>query len=272
MSYSETPVARVTAHLRIGPRNLSIQFFDRHAPGHALVFVHGLGNSADNFAELLREPALAAHRLIALDLPGCGGAPYPERLGIDDLVGVFEAFVEHLGLRDFLLVGASLGGLVTLLYAERHQDRLSGFVNVEGNLASEDCLFSRLVVGHEYRHFEQVVLPGIKESLSRRTGRGFAKHLGDLTRASSEAYYDYSFQTVAYSDTGRLLDRFIGLTIPRYFIYGSANAHLSYLPRLRESACTLLEIPGADHFLFYDDPTAFAVALAGIVLDLPARL
>jgi pimeloyl-ACP methyl ester carboxylesterase len=56
-----------------------------------------------------------------------------------------------------LLVGASMGGLVGLLYAERRSDQLVGFVNVEGNLAPEDCMFSRLVVPHTYEDFEGVI-------------------------------------------------------------------------------------------------------------------
>jgi pimeloyl-ACP methyl ester carboxylesterase len=247
----------ITLNRDSGPQ--PIAYFDRHASGTPVLFVHGLGNAASNFEDTLAAPVLADHRLIALDLPGCGASPYPRtRLDIDGVVDVVEAFVDAIDPPRFLIVGASLGGLVALLYAERHSDRLVGFLNVEGNLAPEDCMYSRRVVPHTYEEFSRTVLPDIKRSVAAKSGRGFAKHLEVLNRADPRAYYDYSFQTVEYSDNGRLLDRFLSLPVPVHFVYGSANRGLTYLPRLRDSRCTVTEIMGADHFLFYDAPEAFA--------------
>ena len=255
---------RNVSTLDVGSWRQDVSFFDRHAEGPALLFVHGLGNAAANFDDLVDEPALAGHRLVALDFPGCGASPYPadRSLRIDDLADLLEAFVAGVGLSRFLIVGASMGGLTSLLYAERHPERLLGFVNVEGNLAPEDCMFSRLVVPHDREHFERVVFPEIKATLGRRPGRGFREHLRVLAQADPRAFYDYSFQLVEDSDHGKLLDRFVALPTPRHFVYGSANRGLSYLPRLRNSECTVTEIADADHFLFYDNPEALAASLA----------
>ena len=250
--------ARMELVLGFGKQPIS--YFDRSGTKTPVVFVHGLGNAAANFEEMLDSEALADHRLIAIDLPGCGASPYPEttRLNIDDLVTVVEAFVNRIDPPRFLMVGASLGGLVALLYAERHPNRLVGFLNVEGNLAPEDCMFSRLVVPYDYAGFERAVFPAIKRSLAAKAGRGFAKHLEVLSRADPRAYFDYSFQTVEYSDQEKLLDRFLALPMPLHFVYGSRNSGLTYLPRIRASRCALTEIGDADHFLFYDAPDAFA--------------
>jgi pimeloyl-ACP methyl ester carboxylesterase len=237
-----------------------IVYFDRPGRGVPVLFVHGLGNAAANFDEMLLQQVLANHRLIALDLPGCGQSSYPLEysLDIEALVIIIERFVDQLGLEKYLLVGASMGGLVALLYAERHPERLVGFLNVEGNLAPEDCMFSRLVVKHTFEEFDKVIFPRIKRDLQTKSGRGFAKHLEVLATANPRAYYDFSFQTVEYSDNGRLFNRFLELPIPQHFVYGSNNRGLTYLPQLRQSSCTLTEINGADHFLFYDAPEDFA--------------
>jgi pimeloyl-ACP methyl ester carboxylesterase len=161
-----------------------------------------------------------------------------------------------------LLVGGSMGGLIGLLYAERHPDRLKGFVNVEGNLTAEDCLFSRYVVGSTFADFQRVIFPKIKKAVAARRGQGFARHLEVVAKADPRAYYDNSFQLVEYSYEGRLLERFLALTMKKHFVYGAENRHLSYLPRLCQSDCTVLEVPRANHFPFYDDPTAFAAALS----------
>lgn len=251
---------RLSIELELPYGRQEISYFDRHGKSIPVLFVHGLGNAASNFDDMIGQPALANHRLIALDLPGCGRSPYPPQhaLDIDSLVMIVESFVRRLALEDYLLVGASMGGLVALLLAERHPERPVGFLNVEGNLAPEDCLFSRQVVPHTFDEFERNVFPRIIKDLGAKEGRGFAEHLKVLALANPRAYYDFSFQTVEYSDKGRLLDRFLGLSIPCHFVYGSRNRGLSYLPRLRESSCTVTEIDGADHFLFYDAPGDFA--------------
>ncbi len=242
----------------------SIVYFDRPGPEVPILFVHGLGNAAANFEEMLEQPALEQNRLVALDLPGCGQSPYPSdhALDIDALVSIVEGFQEAVDLGRHLIVGASMGGLVALLCAERHPERLVGFLNVEGNLAPEDCMFSRLVVPHSFDEFNREVFPRIKKDLQAQDGRGPARHLGVLAAANPRAYYDFSFQTVSYSDEGRLLDRFVALPTRCHFVYGSMNRHLSYLSRLRRSACIVTEIEGAGHFLFYDAPEYFAIAVA----------
>jgi pimeloyl-ACP methyl ester carboxylesterase len=245
-------------------RSYSLSYFDRPGHGPTILYVHGLGCSKADFMELTSAPELQSFRLVSADHPGCGDSSYDENhsLNIDGVVELIENFVAHLQLDRFLLVGGSMGGLVALLYAERNLNKIAGFANVEGNLAPEDCMFSRTVIPHSYSHFEEVVFPRIKKELSAKAGRGFAQHLRVLEKANPRAYYDYSFQTVEYSDQGNLLERFLSLPVPKCFLYGSENRHLAYLQRLRESKCTVIEVPDANHFLFYDEPNHYAAALA----------
>ncbi len=244
-------------------RPYKLHYFDRPGPGPTILYIHGLGCSKADFMEMAAAPELQSFHLISADHPGCGDSPYDEhQLNIDGLVNLIEDFVDKLGLDPFLLAGGSLGGLVALLYAERNSGRITGFVNVEGNLAPEDCMFSRNVIAHSYPHFEKVIFPQIQKAVSARKGRGFSQHLEVLAKANPRAYYDYAFQTVEYSDHGNLLQRFLNLPVPTCFLYGSENQHLSYLQRIRESDCTVIEIPNANHFLFYDAPNHYAEALA----------
>jgi pimeloyl-ACP methyl ester carboxylesterase len=244
-------------------RSYTLSYFDRPGSQPAILYVHGLGCSKADFMEMTAVPELP-FRLVSADHPGCGDSPYDENhpLSIDGVVELIEKVVSKLELNRFLLVGGSMGGLVALLFAERNLDKIAGFVNVEGNLAPEDCMFSRNVVSHSYPHFEKIVFPHIKKEISAKTGRGFEQHLRVLEKAHPRAYYDYSFQTVEYSDHGNLLKRFLSLPVAKCFLYGSENRHLSYLPELRQSDCTVIEIPNANHFLFYDQPNHYAAALA----------
>lgn len=271
MDQRESNIQHSSVTVSFDGRQHRLQYFDRPGPGRTILYVHGLGCSKTDFLDMTRQPQLDSFRLISYDHPGCGGSPYdPEhKLEIDSLVELVHAFVKTMALTDFLLVGGSMGGLIVLLYAQRHPSGIRGLVSVEGNLAPEDCMFSRQTASSDYQSFVDDVYPEIKAALAKRNHvAGFSRHLEGLSRANPHAYHDYSRQTVNYSDNGKLLERFLDLPMPTFFVYGSENRRLSYLPRLRQSDCTVIEIPEADHFLFYDNPGAFATALADITLQI----
>ena len=153
------------------------------------------------------------------------------------------------------LAGAGMGGLITLLQLRRHgPHRISGLINIEGNLSSEDCMFSRRVIEHPLDRFYPVFAAIIEELReSRYAGDQMVAHNMTLN-VDVRAYHAYSFETVAESDSRRLLGEFLNLPVPRLFLYGEANRHLSYLGSLRASGVDVVEIPRSAHFLFYDNP------------------
>jgi pimeloyl-ACP methyl ester carboxylesterase len=176
-------------------------------------------------------------------------------LNVSALADLAHGVAARLLPGPYFLAGASMGGLITLLQIRHHGiGRIQGLINFEGNLCPEDCMFSRRVVSHTFESFEQVFRQMILElRRSRYAGDQIVAHNMALN-VDIRGYYAYSFQTVAESDSGRLMEEFIALPIPRLFIYGEANRRLSYLPKLRESSVQVREIPLSAHFMFYDDP------------------
>ena len=260
----DSRVTYATLNVPLGQSSYQLSYFDRPGNAQTIVYIHGLGCSKSDFLGMTLEPRLDSFRLLSFDHPSCGDTPYDpgNQLCIDDLVEEAERFTDALGLNKFLLVGHSMGGLAALLFAGRNPSKITGFVNAEGNLAPEDCFFSRLVAGGDYASFESQVFPALKRELSGRQGLGFRRHSEVMAGANPRAYYDYCLQIVEYSDRGNLLDRFLTLPVSACFVYGSQNAHLSYLPSLRKSECKVIEIPAANHFPFHDNPHAFAEALS----------
>ena len=160
-----------------------------------------------------------------------------------------------------------MGGLITLLQIRRHGlGRIRGLINLEGNLCPEDCMFSRRVVPHKLEEFGSTVFQQMIEELRS------SRYAGDQIIANNMAlnvdvrsYHAYSFETVAESDSGRLIEEFLALPVPRLFLYGEVNKGLSYLQRLRDSPVQVMEIPGSAHFLFYDNPVATFQAIGDFV-------
>jgi pimeloyl-ACP methyl ester carboxylesterase len=239
-------------------RHFSLPYFYRDGTdGPAILFVHGLGGAKENFYAAFQSPALADCTLATFDEPGTGLAAFDPNAGLDvsALADMAQGIADQLLPGPYFLAGASMGGLITLLQMRRHgTGRIKGYINLEGNLSAEDCMFSRRVVSHDLNSFE----PEFRRMMGELRASPYA---GDQIIAHNMAlnvdirgYHAYSFETVAESDSGRLVEEFIGLPIPRLFLYGEANRGLSYLPRLRASDVRVREIPSSAHFLFYDNP------------------
>ena len=97
-----------------------------------MLLLHGFGNEAhiwDDFA-----PIVAPHyRTLALDHRGHGQSAWdPDGCyEIDALVDDLESVTAALGIERMVLVGHSLGGRVSTLFAGRHPARIAGLVIVD---------------------------------------------------------------------------------------------------------------------------------------------
>ncbi|MCI0538921.1 MAG: alpha/beta fold hydrolase [Verrucomicrobiales bacterium] len=239
-------------------KSFSLPYFYRPGTGGpAIMFVHGLGGAKENFYAAFQSPALADCTLLAFDQPGTGLAAFDPEVGLDvsALADMAQSVADQLLPGPYFLAGASMGGLITLLQIRRHSvGRIQGLINIEGNLCPEDCMFSRRVVSHKLDSFEPVFRQMMEELRSSRcAGDQIIAHNMALN-VDIRTYHAYAFETVAESDSGRLIEEFLDLTIPRLFLYGDANKSLSYLPRLRASSVQVREIASSAHFLFYDNP------------------
>jgi pimeloyl-ACP methyl ester carboxylesterase len=227
--------------------------------GPSVLFVHGLGGAKENFYGAFQSQFLADCTLLAFDEPGTGLAEFDPEVGLDvsGLADISQRVADRLLPGPYYIAGASMGGLIELLMVRRHGlGRLQGLINLEGNLCPEDCMYSRRVVPHTLETFAPLYEQMIEESrASRFAGDQIIAH-NMAMNVDIRAYYAYSFETVKESDSGLLLTEFLELPLPKQFLYGEQNKTLSYLPRLRDSSVTVVEIPSAAHFLFYDNPVA----------------
>jgi pimeloyl-ACP methyl ester carboxylesterase len=100
--------------------------------GRTIVLVHGIGDNAyiwDDFARRA-SPLL---RILAPDQRGHGAStwPVPPAYNCEDYVGDLERFVETMGLRDFILMGHSMGALHATRLAAMYPERVSCLIHVD---------------------------------------------------------------------------------------------------------------------------------------------
>jgi pimeloyl-ACP methyl ester carboxylesterase len=239
-------------------KKFNIEYFYRPGNKETIVLLHGLGGCKENYYEACKSDSLADHILLFFDNPGTGSSSYYEDfpLNVDDLAAISALFIQQLQVSNFILCGTSMGGLTTLLYLKNGgQKNVKAYINIEGNLLPEDCMFSSKVVTYDFDSFAARIFPEtiLKMKANGNTGYHIIANNLELN-TNIRSYYNYSFQTVEYSGTGDLLKQFIEMSLPKVFIYGQENRSLSYIPELIKNGVPVKEISGSDHFVFYDNP------------------
>lgn len=223
-----------------------------------VVFLHGFGSTKEDYVDLVYDPAFAKRPFLAYDAPGCGETRCEDlsQISIPFLVDTAHAVLQLIGIERFHLVGHSMGGLTALLLAHQNPDRILSFVDIEGNLAPEDCFLSRQVLTYPSEDAQQFF-----DAFIERTRRSpffssalYAANLRNKVRPGAVRGIFESM--VDLSDHSDLMAKLLSLRCPRMFMYGEQNASLSYLPELAASGVELAKIPKSGHFPMYSNPVA----------------
>jgi pimeloyl-ACP methyl ester carboxylesterase len=115
-----------TKRVRISDGDIAL--FD-HGAGPAILFVHGLVGDFTHFEHVASRLVAAGHRVIGIDLPGCG-ASHKKRRRYDlgsyarDVLDVMD----RIGLERVTLAGHSAGGAVVAEAALRDPERVERLV------------------------------------------------------------------------------------------------------------------------------------------------
>lgn len=253
-------------HLEIVYRDetLRLSCFHRTGSSPALLYLHGLGTTKSDFIDVLDVEPLRHHGVLALDFPGCGHSPYSRLHHFDlrDVVAIVDLTLRQLRVKDVVVIGHSVGGVVGLYLAEQLGVRARGFVNIEGNLVPSDCFLSRRIATHDG---DQQFWRSFADELQVQTEPGFQTFAARFVHAVTQAaFFDYARSVVAQTDADGLLDRFIRLATPKLFVHGDQN-QFAYLHALEAGGVRIASIPRSHHFPAYSNPVALFRVIADFV-------
>jgi len=221
-----------------------------------IMFLHGFGSTKEDYADIVRQTSLIDYPFLAYDAPGCGetDCPRPDKVSIPFLVQTALKVLEHEKIDRFHLVGHSMGGLTSLMLAHLNPERILSFIDIEGNIAPEDCFLSRQVINYpastEKEFFEHFIsrtyhLPGYSNPL-------YAASL--MYKVRAEVVPGIFASMVELSDSGDLMNDFLNLPCAKMFMYGEQNKNLSYLSYIESKGVRLSEISECGHFPMYSNP------------------
>ena len=253
---------------------LDIAAIHRQGERAPIVFLHGFGSTKEDYADIVRHAAFAGHSFLAYDAPGCGATTCSDlsRISIPFLVETALAVLETLAFERFHLVGHSMGGLTALMLAHRHPERVLSFVNIEGNIAPEDCFLSRQIVDDPQADAEPF-LEAFIERVHAAPAFSSALYAASLRHKVRAGAVRGIFESmVALSDGGDLMAKFLALPCPKLFMYGQQNDTLSYLADIQARGVRLAEIPNCGHFPMYSNPPAMWNAIADFLAEADGAL
>jgi len=110
---------------RLTVGDLSIHYYQGGpSDGETILMVHGFGASKDNWLRLARH-FTQDYRVIALDLPGFGDSSKPyASYDVGTQVERLATFTQALQIKKLHLIGSSMGGHISALYAARYPEQI----------------------------------------------------------------------------------------------------------------------------------------------------
>jgi pimeloyl-ACP methyl ester carboxylesterase len=156
-----------------------IHFRDRGA-GNPIVFIHGFGASLDTW-RYLEDRLKNEYRIVSLDLKGHGHSERPpdDRYSLQDHAAAVLGLIDHLKLKNAVLIGNSLGCAIALMAALKAQQESSptvpAMVLIAGSLDGDSLPF----------YLRLLRLPMIGSVAAKLTPASFGTRL-----ILKRAYYD----------------------------------------------------------------------------------
>jgi pimeloyl-ACP methyl ester carboxylesterase len=269
--------------------------------GPTVVLVHGLGGSHLNWD--LFAPLLTPHaRVLALDLPGFGRSePGTRRTTVQANVAVLDRFLREVAGTPVVLVGNSMGGMISVLTTAAAPHRVRALVLVDpavpGPLRRPDPLVGLT--------FATYALPGLGEYAlrARRMRAGARTQVLDMLRlcgvdpatlpaslidrsvALVEERRDVGGMDRAFLAAARSLLRVLAdprryrqamavVDVPVLLVHGASDrlvsVHNARDVAARNPDWTYVEMPGVGHTPQLQVPAQLATVLLGWLADVPS--
>ncbi|MFI6944383.1 alpha/beta fold hydrolase [Streptomyces sp. NPDC050418] len=242
-------------------RGSMIRWTEAPGVGPATVFVHGLGAASTVYhAHIAARPELAGRRVLFVDLPGHGISDRPEDFAytLEDHADALAAALDAAGVRGGVIAGHSMGGSVAIVLAHRRPDLVARLVITEGNLDPFPVpkAGSSGIASHTEEEF---VRGGGFARVLERVGPTWA---ATMRLTDPLALYRTSAALVRGTEPV-MREMFERAPMERLYLQGERTGELSGREGLEASGVEVRMVAEAGHNIMFDNPDAFAAAVAG---------
>ena len=248
-----------------------IRYFDFPGDEPSIVYLAGLGlASTAVYPRIVVEPGLSNRHSILVDLYGCGYSDRPEHYSysLEAHAATLSGILEHIGAKQCILVGHSMGGAVAIELATKRPDLILQLILAEANLDAGGGLWSRNIAEQTESDFVRIGYQELIENRRRaamNTDNTASIALGVWQVASPMAIHRSAVSLVRGTQPV-MWDQLIRLSIPRTFLFGSRSLEAyeedrELYTRLEAHGIRVDVVSNAGHGMMADNPTGFADAL-----------
>lgn len=255
---------------------ITLHYLDYGVAGHRpMLCVHGAAAHAHWF-DFVAPGLMANHHVRSLDLRGHGDSDWAAQQTYDfkTYAEDVNAVVEKLDLRDFVLIGHSMGGMVSLLYAATFPGRVARLVVVDSMMlmpleriehmrafgttppstyATQEELVARYRLSPPQSH---IAAAEIIEHMALHSGRQAAD--GRWQHKADRRVYANSHQLAG-------IPLWRNIKIPALVIKGSRSTRFGTqeMVSIRANAPHVqrAEVPSSNHHITLDNPRGFVEAI-----------
>lgn len=254
-------------------KDMHYRLVENDAANDLIVYLHGLGDSGLCFEKLMKSSKLSEWNHVALDFIGYGKSLWSsEEVSLAEHANLVKKWILDFK-RDsqrVFLVGHSMGGVIGLLLAEARSELFSGFVNIEGNLSIEDCLYSSKATIYAKNEFVERGFEQLKASLFEISFADSAtrQYYVNLSLCNPAAFYDNAEELVELSTREQLAPKMAALTIPKLFIAAKPNGICDRSRMLlTASGVKTASVARSGHWPFLDNEALFLTIFRKFLLS-----
>lgn len=257
---------------------LRCRHYGHDRPGRLpLVLVHGLFGCAANWHGIATRLA-GERRVLVADLRNHGESPWDARMDYPAMAADLVALLEREGIARAHLAGHSMGGKAVMWLALSEPARAGSLVVADMAPIAYPSRHLRLIEALSRLPLERIrdrraADAWLARDIDSVAVRGYL--LQNLVRAGEHAWRWRLNLGVLAASMDAILDfpDSDGLSFPgpALFVYGGRSDYVTGagLPRIRQlfPLARLRAIPEAGHWVYADQPDAFAAAVAGFLKD-----
>jgi len=200
-----------------------------------ILFIHGIGESGLSFLEAFHDSRFDGFNIIVPDLIGFGRSSPAENhdYRFSSQINRLNGLLDELGVEEFSLVGHSMGGMIGTQYCDRHVERVSSFVNIEGDLTADNrFIVDSAIQADGQGRFEEWWRDDFAQNLVIDLCHQWpttVRYLASLNMCQSEAFLesareiDKIIKPVSDDKTALIGKMYLELKTPRVFCWGAES-------------------------------------------------
>ena len=200
-------------------------FFTDKGSGTPVVFLHGFCESHTIWNDL-SEKLSSSFRILCPDLPGFGQNKLLNVESLEDVASTLNSWLDELKIEKCVLIGHSLGGYVTLAFAENFSEKLLGFGLFHSTCYSDTLekketrnkVISYLET-HGVKAFTDTFVPGLFYNKSEEVLESIDKLVNDAGTCSQDTLIAYTRAMRDRSDRCHVMNS----KLPILFIAGEKD-------------------------------------------------